>query len=219
LLGFSRAREITYGDRTYFRLTGRNSEEGVVVNLFSIVLFLHLAGALALFIAYGIEWTASALFRNANSIEQVRAWLRVFKVSPPLSGNGLGVVLLSGGYLASLTGAMKQGWIPATLLAIFLALAVGFAMILPRMKRIRAALPAGPAANDPLPAPLRAQLSDPVLLTAIRVRFMTAVGIVYLMAAKMPFIPSLVALVIAIALGILLSISTWNRPQIAPTSS
>jgi len=192
------------------------------VNIFSIVLFLHLAGALALFIAYGIEWTASSLFRNANSIEQLRAWLRVFKVSPPLSGIGLGVVLLSGGYLASLTGAMKQGWIPATLLAIFLALAVGFAMILPRMKRIRAALPAGatdPTGSVPLPAPLRAQLSDPVLLTAIRVRFLIASGIVYLMAAKMPFVPSLITLVIAIAIGFLLSISTWSRPQTAPTTS
>jgi hypothetical protein len=195
------------------------------VNIFSIVLFLHLAGALALFIAYGIEWTASSLFRNANSIEQLRAWLRVFKVSPPLSGIGLGVVLLSGGYLASLTGAMKQGWIPATLLAIFLALAVGFAMILPRMKRIRAALPAGTAGttgaigSEPLSAPLRAQISDPVLLTAIRVRFLIAIGIVYLMAAKIPFLPSLIALVIAIAIGIVLSISTWSRPQTAPTTS
>ncbi len=111
------------------------------MTIFSVVLFLHLLGAVSLFIAYGIEWTASSLFRNASTTEQARSWLRVFKVSPPLSGVGLGVVLLSGGYLASLSGAMKQGWIPATLIAIFVALVVGFALILPRMKRIRAALP------------------------------------------------------------------------------
>jgi uncharacterized membrane protein YadS len=66
---------------------------------------------------------------------------------------------------------------------------------------------------------LRAQISDPVLLTAIRVRFLIAIGIVYLMAAKIPFLPSLIALVIAIAIGIVLSISTWSRPQTAPTTS
>src|SRR6478672_8060280 len=104
------------------------------MNVFSMVVFLHLAGALALFIGYGIEWTASSLFRNAASTEQVRAWLRVFKVSPPLSGAGLGVLLVSGGYLAHLSGAMKQGWIPATLLAIGIALLLGFALILPRMR-------------------------------------------------------------------------------------
>ena len=120
------------------------------MNAFSAVLFIHLLGAVALFIGYGIEWTASALFRNAAFIEQLRSWLRVFKVSPPLSGAGLGILLLSGGYLASLSGAMKQGWIPATLIGIFFALLLGFALILPRMKRIRAALPSGAGANEPL---------------------------------------------------------------------
>ena len=182
------------------------------MSVVSVVLFLHLAGAMALFIAYGIEWTASALFRNAASAEQLRAWLRVFKVSPPLAGAGLGVLLLSGGYLASLTGAMKQGWIPATLIGIFLALALGFALILPRMKRIRAALPAG---NEPFSSTLRAAITDPLLLTAIRTRFMLATGIVYVMAAKPSFEASLLALAVAIVLGVLFSIAIWSRPTSA----
>jgi hypothetical protein len=178
------------------------------MNVISVVLFLHLAGAFALFIGYGIEWTASSLFRNAASVEQVRAWLRVFKVSPPLAGAGLGILLLSGGYLASLTGAMKQGWIPATLIGIFLALALGMGLILPRMKAIRSALPAG---DEPVSAALRSKLSDSVLLTAIRVRVLLATGIVYLMAAKVSFVPSLVALAIAAVLGVLFSVSTWSQ--------
>jgi hypothetical protein len=182
------------------------------MTVISIVLFLHLAGAVALFIGYGIEWTASSLFRNASTSEQLRAWLRVFKVSPPLSGAGLGVVLLSGGYLASLTGAMKQGWIPATLIGIFAALALGFALILPRMRGIRSALPAG---NEPLPAPLRSRLADPILLTAIRVRVLLATGIVYLMVAKLTLIPSLVVLAISAVLGVLFSVSTWRQKSSA----
>jgi hypothetical protein len=178
------------------------------MNVFNVVLFFHLAGALALFIGYGIEWTASSLFRTAASSEQLRAWLRVFKVSPPVSGAGLGVLLLSGGYLASLSGMMKQGWIPATLIGIFLALTLGFALILPRMKRIRAALPAG---NEPVSALLRARLTDPVLLTAIRVRVLAATGIVYLMAAKLPLAPSLAVLGAAVVVGLLFSLSTWRR--------
>jgi hypothetical protein len=182
------------------------------MTVISIVLFLHVVGALALFIGYGIEWTASSLFRNASSTEQLRAWLRVFKVSPPLSGAGLGVVLLSGGYLASLTGAMKQGWIPATLIGIFAALALGFGLILPRMRGIRSALPAG---NEPLSAPLRARLTDPILLTAIRVRVMLATGIVYLMAAKLALVPSLAVLAISAVLGVFFSVSTWSQKSSA----
>ncbi len=182
------------------------------MTVFTAVLFLHLAAAFALFIGAGIEWITSSLFRNASSTEQLRAWLRVFKVSPPLSGAGIGVLLLSGGYLASLSGAMKQGWIPAALLGIFLALALGFALILPRMRGIRSALPAG---NEPLSSALRARVSDPVLLTAIRVRLLLAGGIAYLMASKLAFIPSLGVLAIATVLGVLIAIPTWGRTTAA----
>ncbi|HVO57891.1 MAG TPA: DUF2269 family protein [Dongiaceae bacterium] len=175
----------------------------------SIVLFLHLAGALALFIGYGLEWTVSALLGKAETSEQVRAWLRVLKVSPPLSGAGLGVVILSGGYLASLIGAMQQGWIPAALLGIFVALALGFVAVLPRMRRLRLALPAG---NEPVSPELHARLADPVLLTAIRVRVLLATGIVYLMAAKPAlFLPALNVLGIALAVGLLASVPAWSR--------
>jgi hypothetical protein len=186
------------------------------MSVVNVVLFLHLAGAMALFIGYGIEWTASALFRNAASVEQLRAWLRVFKVSPPLAGAGLGVILLSGGYLASLSGAMKQGWIPAALVGIFVALALGFALILPRMKRIRTALPAG---NEPFSSTLRSAITNPILLTAIRTRFMLATGIVYVMAAKPSFATSLVALAVAIVLGVLFSLAIWSRPTSAAANS
>ena len=59
------------------------------------------------------------------------------------------------------------------------------------MKRIRAALPSG---SEPISAQLRERLSDPVLLTAIRVRVLVVTGIVYLMAAKIALEPSLIAL-------------------------
>jgi hypothetical protein len=110
---------------------------------------------------------------------------------------------------------MKQGWIPATLIGIFFALVLGFALILPRMKRIRAALPSGPAGNESLSSQLRERLSDPVLLTAIRVRVLLVTGIVYLMAAKIPLVPSLVTLTTAVVLGVILSVPTWSQPKTA----
>jgi hypothetical protein len=179
------------------------------MTVYTVVLYAHLLGAVALFIGQGIEWAASSLFRGASSTEQVRAWLRVFKVSPPLSGIGIGVLLLSGGYLASLSGAMKQGWIPATLLAIGVALLLGIVVIMPRMNKIRKALP---SLSEPVSAELRMRLSDPILLSAIRIRVLLAAGIVYLMAAKTPFTPSLFALVIALVVGLLFSAPVWRRP-------
>jgi hypothetical protein len=103
---------------------------------------------------------------------------------------------------------MKQGWIPATLLAIGIALLLGFVLILPRMRKIRTALP---SLNEPVSAALRARLSDPILLSAIRIRVLLAAGIVYLMAAKIPFTPSLIALAVALGAGFLFAIPVWKR--------
>jgi hypothetical protein len=179
------------------------------MTVYTVVLYAHLLGAFAFFIACGIEWTASALFRQAASTEQVRAWLRVFKVSPPLYGAGLAMLLLSGGYLASLSGTMKQGWIPATLLAVGVAIVLGVTLILPRMIKIRKALP---SLNEAVSAELRLCLADPLLHSAIRTRVLLAVGIVYLMVAKIPFMQSLVALFASIVLGVVFSIPVWRRP-------
>jgi hypothetical protein len=179
------------------------------MTLYTVVVYAHLLGAVALFIGQGIEWTASSLFRLASSTEQVRAWLRVFKVSPPLSGIGFVVLLLSGGYLAQLSGVMKQGWIPATFLGIGVALLVGILIIMPRMNQIRKALP---SRNEPVNTELRARLADPVLQSAIRIRVLLAAGIVYLMVAKLPFAPSVLALGAACVAGVLLSVPVWSRP-------
>jgi hypothetical protein len=178
------------------------------MTVYTVVLYLHLLGAFALFIGSGIEWVSSSLFRTAASTLQVRAWLRVFKASPPLFGAGLGTLLISGGYLAARSGAMKQGWIPATFLAIGIALLLGFVLILPRMNKIRKILP---SLDQPVSGELQSRLSDPVLLSAIRVRVFLAAGIVYLMIAKIPFTPSLIALAIALLAGLLLSLPIMRR--------
>jgi hypothetical protein len=178
---------------------------------FSLALFFHFVGLIALFVGYGLEWIVSAFLRGATTTDQVRAWLRVYRTSLPVSGPGLLVLILSGGYLAQVSGAMKNGWLSASFIAIFLALVIGFVLILPRMKAIRAALPEGSAA---LPANATALLRAPGLPTLIRVRAMLALGIVYLMTVKPDtFVSSLLALGVAIVLGLLASASTFSKSK------
>ena len=179
------------------------------MTVYTVVLYAHLLGAVVFFMGQGVEWIASSLFRSASSTEQIRAWLRVFKLSAPLSGIGLSLLLLSGGYLASLSGAMKQGWIPATLLAIGVGVLLGMVLIMPRMTKLRKTLP---SLNEPVSTELRTRLSDPFLLSAIRIRVLLAAGIMYLMAAKMPFTPSLIVLLVALAAGFLFSAPILRRP-------
>jgi hypothetical protein len=184
------------------------------MNPYAIVLFIHFVGMVGLFVGYGLEWTASSLLRRSTTSDQARAWLRIYKLSLPISGPGLLILIVSGGYLASVTGGMKQGWISATLLAIVFVLGIGFVFILPRVRKIRAGLPEG---SVTLSEAGLARVQDPMLLTLIRVRGILALGIVYLMTAKPEALStSLFLLLGAIVVGILCAAASWfSRPASA----
>lgn len=177
------------------------------MNPYAFALFFHFLGLVGLFVGYGLEWTATTLLRRSTSSDQARAWLRVYRLSMPISGPGLLILIVSGGYLAAVTGGMKQGWISASLLAIVFALGIGFVFVMPRIGKIRAALP---DVNAALPDAVLARLQDPMLVTLIRVRFILALGIVYLMTAKPEALSSsLFILLGAIVVGLLCATSAW----------
>jgi len=180
---------------------------------YTLALLFHFLGLVALFVGYGLEWIVSGLLRQATTADQVRAWLRVYRTSLPISGPGLLVLILSGGYLATFSGAMKQGWMSASLLAIVFALGIGFVFILPRVRAIRGALPEGGGA---LPAKAAELVQAPGLPTLIRVRGLLALGIVYLMTAKPEtFVASLLVVGAALVLGLLASAGTFSKSKAA----
>lgn len=175
---------------------------------YTIGLYFHFLGLVGLFVGYGLEWTGSSLVRRAVSAEQARASLGLYRLSMPISGPGLLILILSGGYLASVTGGMKHGWISASLLGIVFALGIGFVFVLPRVRTIRAALPEG---SGTLAETAQALLREPMIATMIRVRFMLALGIVYLMTAKPGSLAtSLLILLGAIVVGLLCAATTWT---------
>jgi len=178
------------------------------MTLYSNVLFVHIVSALTLFLGYGLEWTVSALLHRSSTADQARAWLRVYSVSPPVTGASLAVLILSGGWLAALTGGMYHAWLIVSVAGIVVALLIGFALILPRVRAIRGALPEG---NLPLGPEALVQLQSAVLPTMIRVRVWLAVGIVYLMTVKPSLGASLIVLAASMVLGVLSSVTSWSR--------
>jgi Predicted integral membrane protein (DUF2269) len=178
---------------------------------YTLALFFHFAGLVGLFVGYGLEWIVSALLRKATTAEQVRAWLRVYRTSLPVSGPGLLLLILSGAYMATVSGAMKEGWMSVSMLAILLGLLIGFLLILPRVRKLREALG---EASGALPVKAAELLQAAGLPMLIRVRACLALGIVYLMTVKPPtFVASLVALAIAIVLGVVASARVLGKSR------
>jgi hypothetical protein len=181
---------------------------------FTIAIFLHLVGMVGLFIGYGLEWVAFSLLRRSTNAGQVRAWLRIYRISLPISGPGLLLLILSGVYFASFTESWKEGWLLASLLAIVFAFAIGFVFIVPRVRMLRAVLPEG---NTALSEPGLASAQDPVILTLIRVRFLLALGVLYLMIAKPNLATSIFILLGSIMVGLVSAATAWTaRPASLP---
>ncbi len=180
------------------------------MNSYTIVLFLHFAGMAALFIGYGLEWTASALLRRATTAGEARSWLRIYRGSLPVSGPGLLLLILTGGYMAGVTERSAAGWVIAAWIGIAVALVIGFGLLLPRFKKLRPVLQSSEA-TAALSGEVLGRVKDPVITTLIRIRTMLAIGIVYLMTAKTPLVPSLVVLLAAIGLGVILAAPAWSQ--------
>jgi hypothetical protein len=179
------------------------------MDAYHIVLFIHLLSMIGLFVGYGLEWTGTAFLLSSATGNEARNALRIYRGSLPLSGPSLLVLILSGGYMAGVTGASKDGWVIVSILGIIVALGLGFGMVMPRMRAIRNTLPEG---NTALVGPALAKVQDGFVATLVRARFFLALGIVYVMTLKPMMVTSLAVLFGGIVLGILASAPTWSKP-------
>jgi len=142
--------------------------------------------------------------RKGNFAAEAQTWLRLSRLAPPHQRPCASRVILSGGYLASIIRAFKQGWIPASFIGIAVVALLGAAINVPKMRAIRLAIPRG---SDALSAALQTKL----LPLSVRLRTFVALGIVFIMGAKLPLGPSVLALLGGLVVGLLLSLPVLLR--------
>jgi hypothetical protein len=94
------------------------------MTLYSIALFLHVVGALGLFIAIGLEWTGLSAWRRAASTDQVREWLPVLGSLRKIGGAAALTLVVSGVYLMA-TAWRGTAWPGIGLAALVLIAVLG----------------------------------------------------------------------------------------------
>lgn len=167
------------------------------MSAYSIALFLHLVGVLALFAGIGIEQTALRRLRNARTVAQVREWMTLLRGLRRIDGPAGLTILVSGGYLVG-HGAGYHAWVAAGIVGMVAMAVLGVAVGRPRFLAIASALP---ATDGPVASLLRARINDPILRATAATRAALGLGIVFDMAVKPAAAGAVIALVVALVIG------------------
>jgi hypothetical protein len=170
------------------------------MSIYTIVLFLHVSGAIGYFIAIGTWLFGLAALRRAQRVEQVRALTNLAGRLGPLFGISVLLILATGLYMALTAWSLQTGWIGIALISLILIAPLSTALIEPRRRAIDRL--AREAPDGPLPQSLEQRIHDPVLATALQTVATLLLGIVFLMTTKPSFTGSLIVMAVALALGL-----------------
>jgi hypothetical protein len=177
------------------------------MSAYSIALFLHLVGVLALFAGIGLEQTGLRQLRNAPSLTQVREWMTLLRSLRRLDAPAGLIILVSGGYLAE-HGAGHHAWVAAGILGMVVMAVLGAAVGRPRLLAIARALP---ATDGPVSSSLRGRLEDPVLRASAAARAALALGVVFAMVVKPAAAGVAIVFAVALAIGFATTVTRSRR--------
>jgi hypothetical protein len=182
--------------------------------MYSILLFLHIVGALGLFSTLAFEQAGLFNLRRAETNVQAREWLALMRAPQRIQGPSALILLATGLYMMA-TRWPRQAWAGLGLVGMVVMAIIGIAVTARRMKAIGRAMPAG---DGPLPSALRERLGDPALRMSASVRVALALGIVFNMSVKPAAAGAIAALVVAAAVGLLAARFTGgvSRPMRRP---
>jgi hypothetical protein len=173
------------------------------MNLYSIVLFLHIVGALGYFIALGFEWLSLVLLQRTTTVEQIREWFAVTKRMRGIAGVSLLIILVAGGYMtAEVWGGAD--WIEIAFAAMVVQGVIALALTTPRMRAIEKAT-AG--ASGVIPSTVTALIHHPLLWVSMLSRAGVALGIIFLMSVKTDMTLSLVVVGVSLLAGAIVGLA------------
>jgi hypothetical protein len=181
-----------------------------LMNLYTIVLFVHIISAIGVCIGLSVLLLAVALFRRAERVEQVRSTLAFATTALPIAGFSMLLLLAAGFYLALSAWSLRTSWIAVTLISLVLMIALGAGLIGPRMRAL--GMSAREAPDGLLPSQLAARIHDPILFTVLLIQAVLLVGIIFLMTTKPGLASSIIVMVVALILGVALGVLV-SRPR------
>jgi hypothetical protein len=158
------------------------------MSLYTVILFLHIVGAIGYFLGIGLWLFILLGWRRTQCVEQVRSLLHLNDLSAPFAAASAVLLLGTGLYLALTAWSL-------------LMVPTSAALIAPRRSAIVKQL-AREAPGGELSGTLEQHLDDPVLATACTTVLVLLLGLAFLITTKPNLAGSLIVMVVALLLGL-----------------
>ena len=185
------------------------------MNAYSIALFLHIVGAVGMFVALGLEWTGLWQMRSAMTPQQVGGWMRILKSVRKFGFASMLTTVITGIYMM-VTVWGGEAWIIVTLGSLVLMIALAQAVTAPRMMAMGRALA---SEKGPLSQTFYSLANQPLLWISIQTRVAIALGIIFLKIAKPDWAGSLITIGVAIVLGAASALPMLRRERAQAASA
>lgn len=187
------------------------------MNLYTVALFVHLAGVIV-----GVGGVGAWLFaligvRAAHTADQVRALLALYTLAGNVALGGVLLIVISGLYMALSTTLWQSAWLIVATISFVLIAGAGGSLLgrrIAALSKTAAEAPAGPP-----PASLVAQMRDPFTGVALNTYLAVLFGIVFLMTIKPSLVWSIAIILIAAALGVLSGLPLMRTARASHTLS
>ncbi len=170
------------------------------MTLYTFALFVHVVAVLGLFMAITIEMAALWRMRAATSVAMVREWAGLVERTAPVFPVVSLLILLSGVYMVAQKWNWQTAWADIALVGLIALVALEAAVNARRGKGIHGAAQESP--DGGVPGSLTRRINDPMLWTSVQTMLFATLGIVYLMTVKPGVVGSLVAMAVAIGVGL-----------------
>jgi hypothetical protein len=198
---------------------------------YSILLFLHVTGAILIFTGIATLIFGVVAMRLASTVDQVRAVARPILVGRKIGLEHIsvidvvtmiGIVLTAGtGLYMAMNWGFGRGWVEAAIASFALMAPIGPLVVNPRLQaigRVAEAASSGPPDGNVLKL-----IHDPLLTGALLSLTAWLLGIVVLMTTKPSLAVSALAMLIALVVGGVVSLAAWRlgrswRAQSRPES-
>ncbi|MEO7000886.1 MAG: hypothetical protein ABI068_03705 [Ktedonobacterales bacterium] len=177
---------------------------------YTIALFVHILGAIGLFVAVSLIVVAFIRMQQATTLTQLREWASVANVAGKSLIFVSLVILAPALYMVILAWGFATPWVMASLIT-FVVLAIMGATLNGRNIERIVALTQAPA-SDRIPDEVRSRLMAPQLWLPEGIRLMLLFGILYLMAVKPGLLSSTLILIGMLILGIVLGALAQRLP-------